>query len=937
MDHTFFRELPWRLMTQRHSCRLVLLLLVFITLLCLPIPAVPNGTETIITTDNPGIFQENPSVSGTLIVWNSRDQINQIYAAHAYNLQTGLEYLLLPDPANPFLWQFAPTVYNDWIVWQQDDGVNYNIIAFNNNTFETIAIPAMPKGLADWSFSYLGTPSDNVLPCTNGTAVVWQDFTNDPHWGIYLYDLTLGSGGTPDPIIADPAYDQKSPAISGDYIVYENWSSGQSDIYLYFGENKTAIQISQFANDDLNPSIDGSRIVWQRNNATTGFNAIYLYDTGSGQTRQITPPGSQFNDINAKISGDRIVVQTDRGPGPAQVYMYTITGDPFAETWITPASPMIKYTPAISGSRIVWEDYRNGDGSRSDVYLLTLGPAETCPVADFTLSPSAVLQGDTVTFTAAGAQAGASAISHRLWNFSDGSPEEPAPGTSVSHTFSADGVFPVKLTVGNLKCRNVSVDTCSHRVFVNSPPVADFNAMPEYGLAPLTVQFLDTSCGGPLNWSWDFGDGNTSCIQNPSNIFTNPATEYTVTLTVNNTNAGYATSTTSKTIRTFMGGQNTAYTPVDGIRVDNRYQGQFLTYDSSVLPLHSPAPPAPYLVVYPPAPWGWENITFIASDSTGVVPPGPNQTYFANVSRFYLKTNDVIATTSGTPPSIGNNWGTSYQLNTTRYPQVMSLKTEQWEGAVPADWADFDYVATHATTPNLLRSIAYTVKITKPRLPGEGTAVINMSVGNAWVATTSNIYVIGVGSDAAGNRRGAIIPAEHLFSSCGLDYYEAEIPESVNYLSTFGLADLSGSGNPFQLITLSVTTHVEPPSPNPPAPASPGSGSDSDGGTSPGAATVGTAAGTPAPSPVPTQVQPAATAEPQTTAGSAITSASTLAAAKGPAPSPVTQQPQASPPTTAVSIFTSMVSWVASTVAGNAVVAALVVVTGLAVYLFKKG
>lgn len=827
------------------------LALVCLSLLGFPAVALPNGTETIITTDTIGSFQQNPAIDAALLVWDDQRLGTGMNTIYAYNLLTGAEYPVLPDPSNPMLWQTMPSVKGDWVVWQQDDYARYAIVAFNTVSHETIALPATPRGVADSSYSYLNTPSDNVVPRTNGKAVVWQDFSNDPFWGIYLSSLTPGSGGSAEPIIADPAYDQKSPDISGEYIVYENWSGGQADIYLYFYANKTAVRISQFSNDDLNPSIDGTRIVWHRNNETTGFNAIYLYDLMTGRTRQLTPAGSLFNQANAKISGDLVVVQDDRLIGAMQVYAYRLTTNPPAEMWITPASGSMKINPAVSGNRVVWEDYRNGVGDDSDIYLLTLGSSETCPVADFALSPSAVKTGDTVTFTAAGARPGASAISHRVWNFSDGSLWEMAPGRGTVHSYSQDGVFLAKLTVGNSRCRNVSVETCSHQVFVNSPPVADFTAKPEYGLAPLAVRFTDTSCGIPRNWSWDFGDGNTSLSQNPRNIFLLPGREYTVTLTVNNTNAGYAPSTRSKTVRTFMGAQGTASTPLDGIVFDNRFGSQFLTYDSSVLPSHSPSPPSSFLEVHPPERYGWDTITFIASDTIGVRPAAPNQTYFANISRIYLKTEDIMATTSGTPPVIGSNWGASYQVNTTTYPPASSLKTEIREGAVPEERKEFDYLASHAITPHLLRDIAYTVTVTKQQFVNEGDARLNVSVGSSWVATADTPYILGLGYDSAGNRTGAIIPVNHLFSSGDLAYYEARIPKEASYLTTFGLVDLSGSYNPFQLITLTVTETISPPSQTNTNPSS-DADSDSSGGGGGGAGTVKVAVKTAIPTSTPT-------------------------------------------------------------------------------------
>jgi PKD repeat protein len=64
-------------------------------------------------------------------------------------------------------------------------------------------------------------------------------------------------------------------------------------------------------------------------------------------------------------------------------------------------------------------------------------------------------------------------------------------------------------------------------------PTASFTASPTSGAAPLTVNFTDTSTGGPLSWAWEFGDGETATAQNPSHTYTT-AGNYTVRLTVTN-------------------------------------------------------------------------------------------------------------------------------------------------------------------------------------------------------------------------------------------------------------------------------------------------------------------------------------------------------------------------------------------------------------------
>ncbi|RKY13433.1 MAG: hypothetical protein DRP63_09570, partial [Planctomycetota bacterium] len=66
-----------------------------------------------------------------------------------------------------------------------------------------------------------------------------------------------------------------------------------------------------------------------------------------------------------------------------------------------------------------------------------------------------------------------------------------------------------------------------------APPVADFEANPTYGTAPLTVDFADKSAGNPTSWEWDFDNDGTvdSNDQNPTYTYNAPGW-YTVRLTV---------------------------------------------------------------------------------------------------------------------------------------------------------------------------------------------------------------------------------------------------------------------------------------------------------------------------------------------------------------------------------------------------------------------
>jgi len=62
--------------------------------------------------------------------------------------------------------------------------------------------------------------------------------------------------------------------------------------------------------------------------------------------------------------------------------------------------------------------------------------------------------------------------------------------------------------------------------------VANFAATPKFGTPPMNVQFMDQSKGNITNYLWDFGDGNSSTVINPSHTYQNIGS-YTIKLTVN--------------------------------------------------------------------------------------------------------------------------------------------------------------------------------------------------------------------------------------------------------------------------------------------------------------------------------------------------------------------------------------------------------------------
>ena len=83
----------------------------------------------------------------------------------------------------------------------------------------------------------------------------------------------------------------------------------------------------------------------------------------------------------------------------------------------------------------------------------------------------------------------------------------------------------------NLFIDNINIDGTANA----APPTADFSANSTLICEGVAVQFNDLSVSNITSWSWDFGDGNTSTQQNPTNVYSASGT-YSVTLTVTNAN-----------------------------------------------------------------------------------------------------------------------------------------------------------------------------------------------------------------------------------------------------------------------------------------------------------------------------------------------------------------------------------------------------------------
>ena len=126
-----------------------------------------------------------------------------------------------------------------------------------------------------------------------------------------------------------------------------------------------------------------------------------------------------------------------------------------------------------------------------------------------------------------------------LWIFGDGD-------TSVDfepfHIFNNPGAYDVTLIASSNGCSDTTVAAASALVYL--PPVPDFSYTGGQETDAGIVQFVDNSQNA-VQWQWNFGDSDTSLIQNPSHFYSEFG-NYSVSLTIVSAEGCYAS--TLKTI-----------------------------------------------------------------------------------------------------------------------------------------------------------------------------------------------------------------------------------------------------------------------------------------------------------------------------------------------------------------------------------------------------
>jgi len=249
---------------------------------------------------------------------------------------------------------------------------------------------------------------------------------------------------------------------------------------------------------------------------SNGTQAEFIGEPISGKA----PLNVTFIDLNPDPNGWVSGWLMDFGDGSSESWDYSQRGTfpgTISHTYQFPGNYTVSLTHEITDNIAYIERTKAN-------YISVTG--STPPVADFVPNISSGPVPLTILFN----DTSANSPDTWAWDFGDGSVSSTR---NPIHQYAVAGTYSVSLIVTNTDGSDTLTKKDSVRAIPLNPPVADFISNVTSGNASLAVGFTDVSTNSPREWSWDFGDGKTSTLQNPEHIFEAPG-NYSVTLNATN-------------------------------------------------------------------------------------------------------------------------------------------------------------------------------------------------------------------------------------------------------------------------------------------------------------------------------------------------------------------------------------------------------------------
>lgn len=448
-----------------------------------------------------------------------------------------------------WLWDFGDgqfgSMQNPTHVYPDTGSYDVMLIAFNNGCADTSLIQKVvilpPKAI----FSY-------ALSCTNYYTVQFSDASHGADSIVWNFgDGTYDIFNTLNPVHTYPSRGPFTVMLTA-----FNYATGCSDsITANFTIAEPIASYSfaassgcyPFSADLTSTSQDASTYYWDLGDPTSAQDtsiadsALYTYNNPGAY-----PITLIITDVNG-CKDTLIDTLKTLGPFP-YFYADTLTGcrpllvtftdtsvsDSILTQWIwnfgdgspndTTSSNLTTHTYTATGMFSVTMTVRDTNGCIKTIvknnYIQPTFPNPAFTVDTFACKLDILTYNASATTVVGGTY---------YWNYGDGN-LDTTTNPVITHAYASDGLYVVSLTVVDTNgCDSTVTDTI--RIL---KPTANFSwTIDTVYCGNMEVTFTDLSTGFPASWLWDFGNGGTSTLQNPTAFYSTGGV-FSVTLITTN-------------------------------------------------------------------------------------------------------------------------------------------------------------------------------------------------------------------------------------------------------------------------------------------------------------------------------------------------------------------------------------------------------------------
>jgi beta propeller repeat protein len=241
----------------------------------------------------------------------------------------------------------------DWVAtshnWRPDNTIN----AINLVTDEHVEV-----------YPYPGFYVENYYPAIEGESIVWMNFR--PCCGTDLLHFDLDTRTTISITNDGTLNTEYWPDVSGDWVVWNNGSSQNGDIYAYNMATTELVTVTQDADPQWYPKIDGNLLTWTDSRRGPQYRDIYAFDM---ETRQEFPLVVGDHPAYAQdVDGNILTWYESVGGATYRIYGRNL--DTNVTSLIYETTPIsIPYGPTfLSGNIVLWVFAEEGNTADPRLY-----------------------------------------------------------------------------------------------------------------------------------------------------------------------------------------------------------------------------------------------------------------------------------------------------------------------------------------------------------------------------------------------------------------------------------------------------------------------------------------------------------------------------------------------------------------------------------------